>query len=244
MTKSEGELGFRNLESSNRAFVAKQGWRILKHLNSLAARILKGCYFKHCSFLEARKNSSASYVWSYLIRGRDLLDIGLRWRVGDGKTIKIYNDRWILRPTEVKILSPSNLDMLFSPIGGWNVDLINNNFLPNKAKSILHIPAALWNNPNSILWHYETSDMVRGLVYVLLLETQKMDDVNLIDWVNSSPHIDSEFGAILMDILKPSDCFQGLLFRHVPKLANKAAKGLANYALGSVEGTVLVGRIS
>lgn len=68
--------------------------------------------------------------------GRDLLERGMRWRVGDGKTIKIYNDRWIPRPTDFKILSPPNLgvnatvDSLVSPTGGWNMELIRNNFLP------------------------------------------------------------------------------------------------------------------
>ncbi|KAK3192915.1 hypothetical protein Dsin_024225 [Dipteronia sinensis] len=143
--------------------MVKQGWRILKHPNSLAARVLKGCYFRHCSFFEARKNSSASYVWSSLIWGRGLLDKGLRWRVGDGKSVKIYGDRWIPRPTEFKILSPPTLamnatvDTLFSPSGGWNIELIHNNFLTDDAKSILRIPIALGTSPDSLLWHYETS---------------------------------------------------------------------------------------
>ncbi|KAK2653328.1 hypothetical protein Ddye_013184 [Dipteronia dyeriana] len=62
--KSEGGLGFCDLETFSRALLAKQGWRILK-----------GCYFRDCSFLEAKKNSMASYVWSSLI-----------WiPIGDGK---------------------------------------------------------------------------------------------------------------------------------------------------------------
>ncbi|KAK3198418.1 hypothetical protein Dsin_021833 [Dipteronia sinensis] len=157
MPKREGGLGFHNMESSNRALLVKQGWRILKHPNSLAARVLKGCYFRHDNFLGARKNSSASYVWSSLIWGRDLLDKGLRSRVGDGKTVKIYSDRWILRPTEFRILSPPALDMnatvdkLFSPTGGWNIELIYNNFLSDDAKSILRIPIALGTSHDSLL---------------------------------------------------------------------------------------------
>ncbi|KAK3222494.1 hypothetical protein Dsin_009519, partial [Dipteronia sinensis] len=61
------------------------GRRILKKPDSLAARILKSCYFKECNFLEAKKKSSASYVWNSILWGRGLLEEGVRWRVGDGK---------------------------------------------------------------------------------------------------------------------------------------------------------------
>ncbi|KAK2663019.1 hypothetical protein Ddye_001593 [Dipteronia dyeriana] len=65
--KCEGGLVFQDLESSNRAFLAKQEWRILKNPESLVARVLKGCYFKDCNFMEAKKNSSISYVWSSIL---------------------------------------------------------------------------------------------------------------------------------------------------------------------------------
>ncbi|KAK3225459.1 hypothetical protein Dsin_005321 [Dipteronia sinensis] len=51
--KSEGGLGFRNLETFNRALFANQGWRILKNPNSLAAKTLKGCYFEGLQFPES-----------------------------------------------------------------------------------------------------------------------------------------------------------------------------------------------
>ncbi|KAK3228705.1 hypothetical protein Dsin_000586 [Dipteronia sinensis] len=41
-------------------------------------------------------------------------------------------------------------------------------------------------------------------------------------------------GAILIDIMKLSDCLERPVFRYVPKLANKAAQGLANYSLNNV----------
>ncbi|KAK2638131.1 hypothetical protein Ddye_025926 [Dipteronia dyeriana] len=65
--KSEGGLGFRNLEISNRALLANQCWRLLKNPNSLATRILKGCYYKDCGLLDAPNNSRASFIWKSLV---------------------------------------------------------------------------------------------------------------------------------------------------------------------------------
>ncbi|KAK3198137.1 hypothetical protein Dsin_021552 [Dipteronia sinensis] len=76
-----------------------------------------------------------------------------------------------------------------------------------------------------------------GLDCGIFLSVFEMDDVQLINWVNSGHHFDSEYGAILMNILHLSVCFHGLLFCHVPASANKAARGLATYVLGGVGDT-------
>lgn len=58
--KQEGGLGFRDMESFNRTLVAKQGWRILSHRDSLLACVLKGKYFPSSSFLQASQGRKAS----------------------------------------------------------------------------------------------------------------------------------------------------------------------------------------
>lgn len=102
-------------------------------------------------------------MWGSLLWGRDLLAEGLRWRVGNGRDINIYSDRWIPRPSEFKIISPPNLgsnatvDRLFSPTGGWNTDLINTSFFLDDARSILSISIASGSSPDSLFWNYEAS---------------------------------------------------------------------------------------
>ncbi|KAK2663020.1 hypothetical protein Ddye_001594 [Dipteronia dyeriana] len=86
----------------------------------------------------------------------------MQWRVGDGKSIKIYSDRWLPRPSSFSIVSQPILgvevtvDSLFSPSGGWNSSLIKNNFRPDDAKSILQIPIGSRNQMDTRLRHYET----------------------------------------------------------------------------------------
>ncbi|KAK3228647.1 hypothetical protein Dsin_000528 [Dipteronia sinensis] len=133
--KCDGGLGFHNPETSNRAFLAKQCWRLLNNPNSLAGRVLKSCYYKVGSILEATKKSNDSYVWNSLIWGKGLLDTGVRCRVGDGKSITIWKDKWIPRPTTFKLTSPpkidgnATVDQLISSSGGWNTHLIRDCYM-------------------------------------------------------------------------------------------------------------------
>ena len=66
--------------------------------------------------------------------------------MGNESSIKIYKDRWILRPSTFKILSNPKLDInakvdcLVSPSGGWDVQSINHNFDREDAEEILRIP--------------------------------------------------------------------------------------------------------
>ncbi|KAK3189020.1 hypothetical protein Dsin_028581 [Dipteronia sinensis] len=158
--KNEGGLGFRDIEISNRAFLAKQCWRFLKNPDSLAAKVLKGCYYKHVNFMDAKKKNNASYVWNSLIWGKDLLEAAIRWRVGNRESIKIYKDKSIPRPSTFLTMSPATLgenatvDQLLSPTGFWNKQLLKDNFHQDDVNDILRIPIGKTKKKDTIIWHY------------------------------------------------------------------------------------------
>jgi len=47
-------------------------------------RVFKSKFFPYCSFMEAADSPTASYAWRSILKGREVLKEGMRWRVGDG----------------------------------------------------------------------------------------------------------------------------------------------------------------
>jgi hypothetical protein len=88
-------MGFRDMAIFNQAMLGKQCWRLLTDANSLCAKVLKGRYYPEGDFWTAKCPRSSSYTWRSLMYGKQLLQKGLLWRVGDGKQIHIYEDNWI-----------------------------------------------------------------------------------------------------------------------------------------------------
>ncbi|KAL9839821.1 putative ribonuclease H domain, reverse transcriptase zinc-binding domain-containing protein [Arabidopsis thaliana] len=93
--KENGDLGFKDLHQFNRALLAKQAWRILTNPQSLLARLYKGLYYPNTTYLRANKGGHASYGWNSIQEGKLLLQQGLRVRLGDGQTTKIWEDPWL-----------------------------------------------------------------------------------------------------------------------------------------------------
>ncbi|KAL5543910.1 hypothetical protein UlMin_007694 [Ulmus minor] len=143
--KEKGGLGFRNLEGFNKALLAKQGWRLIRYPDSLVGKVLKACYFPNCSFLEAKVGGSPSYTWRSILWGRSIIELGSRWRVGSGDSIRVTEDRWIPKGSSFKIVDPPPLPDNFRvselrfPSGVWDAGFIRSLFGDEVAKVILSI---------------------------------------------------------------------------------------------------------
>ncbi|KAF5449805.1 hypothetical protein F2P56_030217 [Juglans regia] len=144
--KTVGWLGYRDFDHFNRALLAKQGWRLLQQTNSLVAKVLKAKYFHRSDFLHARFGSNASYVWRNLLEARPILEEGLIWRIGNGKEVNIWRDKWIQQPTSYKVQTP-----LDEGLAHWTVA----NFIDEQTKA--------WNMPllKSILCEEDINNISR-----------------------------------------------------------------------------------
>lgn len=91
-------MGFRDSLKFNQALLAKKDWRLIQRPDSLLGRLLKSKYFPNSSFLDVLLGHNPSYVWRKIIWGRDLLKMGLHWRVGSGNSIPLFKDPWTMRP--------------------------------------------------------------------------------------------------------------------------------------------------
>ncbi|XP_073138644.1 uncharacterized protein [Henckelia pumila] len=101
--KCNGGLGFRKLEIFNKVLMVKQLWRIIQNTFSLVARVLKARTFKHVEVMVSPLGCNPSFIWPSLIWSRSLLEQGLCWRIGGGKSINLFRERWIpSRPCKFK----------------------------------------------------------------------------------------------------------------------------------------------
>jgi len=92
-------MSFKSIATSNCAMLGKQGWRIMTNPDSLIARIYKARYYPNCNFFEASLGHKQSFVWRSICNSKFILRAGRRWKIGDGSSIPVWNNRWISNNT-------------------------------------------------------------------------------------------------------------------------------------------------
>ena len=160
--KREGGLGFRDLEIFNQALLGKQVWRILQNPSCLMARILKARYFPDCSILEAVQKKKASYAWKSILYGKELVSKGMRYIIGDGSHIKMWNDPWLPdhpprapRPRDGEIITGFKICDYFKPGGhDWDEQKLRNEVLPEDVIWIMKIKISPHGQQDLLGWSY------------------------------------------------------------------------------------------
>ena len=84
--------------------------------------------------MEEAKSTSGSYAWRSILIRREVLKEGMRWRVGDGTIIHVWDDPWM----------PSNF-LPFVPLintasNRWDSAILRSIFLPRDVELIESIP--------------------------------------------------------------------------------------------------------
>ncbi|KAH9763516.1 reverse transcriptase domain-containing protein [Citrus sinensis] len=109
----------------------------------------------------ANLGSKPSYIWRSILWGREVLENGCRWRVGNGQQINIHNSSWIPRPSTFKPISSPNLPKeasvaeLIDDNNCWKEELIYQHFGKDDAEIIVHIPLPRQQNGDTLIWHYD-----------------------------------------------------------------------------------------
>ncbi|KAK0584046.1 hypothetical protein LWI29_006910 [Acer saccharum] len=159
--KCQGGLNFKDLISSNQSLLAMQAWKILQHPESLIARLLKAKYFKQEEFLQVEVKSGISHVWRSILWGRNLLSQGLKWVVGNGKNIRVFQDKWIPRPSSFRTITPDPggeirvADLLSRNLRWWDIDKLNRLLLPGDKELVLSIPISWHGGEDYLAWHFD-----------------------------------------------------------------------------------------
>ena len=157
--KLEGGVGFKDLCKFNEAMLVKHIWRLTHDTDSLFYKVFKAKYFPNGSVFEARF-ATGSFAWKNILHSKNLIERNARWRIRDGKSIRIFQDAWLPNSNEGRILfhrgvlaSDAIADVLIDPNSGWwNLSLIDQCFYPPDAQIIKSLPLCITPQPNSLVW--------------------------------------------------------------------------------------------
>jgi hypothetical protein len=136
---------------------------------------MKGKYFPHCDFMQAKKGKHSSHTLRAILSGRYALERGMIKRVGTGKDIKIWEDNWIPSNRSLRPLwKPPNTqltwvaDLINAAEGTWNENLVRDTFIPPDANAILSIPLGGIES-DTLAWAFEKHGMytVRSAYHLL-----------------------------------------------------------------------------
>ena len=96
-------MGFKELSLFNDALLANQTWRLLHNKNSLFYKVFKSKFFPDCTIMDAKEGQSGLYAWRSIMKGREVIWRGAKWRVGNGESIKLWGDSWLPSLTSPRI---------------------------------------------------------------------------------------------------------------------------------------------
>ena len=160
--KIEGGLGFRDLALFNDSLLAKQAWRLLQNEDTLFYRIFKARFFPHCSFMKAKELEFGSYVWKSILKGREVIQIGARFQVGNGKSIKIWQHHWLPIKHPPLVMSPiieskenATVDCLIDEnTGKWDAKMLEGILIPAEAELVKKIPLPQSQTKDVLYWPF------------------------------------------------------------------------------------------
>lgn len=145
--KEKGGMGFRNLHGFNVAMLGKQGWKLISDSDALISRIYKAKYYPMGDFISANLGHNPSFTWRSIWSSRALVVDGLRWKVGDGTNINIWQSPWLRDLENPFIETPYDpdldivnvCDLIKDDTKRRNEDLITMVFSERDANQILSI---------------------------------------------------------------------------------------------------------
>ena len=120
--------------------------------------MLKARYYPQGNLEDTVFTGNASSTWQAISHGLDLLKKGLVWRVGNGKSIKVWRNNWIPQPFSYRPITQRvtcrirYVSDLLTDNGSWDSVLLQQYFIPADVEEILKIRASPRLGDNVIAW--------------------------------------------------------------------------------------------
>lgn len=91
---------------------------------------------------------------------KSMVEEGIRWSIGNGESVQIWNDKWIPIPDTYKTMTPIKplmynekvLTLIDKERVVWKTKLVKSIFLPHDATTILAIPLSSASPKDQKIW--------------------------------------------------------------------------------------------
>ena len=148
-------MAFREIHAFNLVMLAKQAWRLTQDTHSLFFKVYKARYFPNCSFMKAAVGHNPSFVWRSLLEVRESIWAAIVWKVGDGRSIRIDDHRWLPHPPQLRPEVDKNLrvsDLFNTATRQWHTHVLLSTFMPTTMTDIQLINLIETENQDRLIW--------------------------------------------------------------------------------------------
>ena len=112
--------------------------------------------------MEATNLSSPSHVWKSIIKGREVIQGGAVWRIGDGRSTTIWGECWLLVKHSPKIVSPWIGALANAKVSAlidqehktWKEEVLDANLVSFEANMIKKIPLCHTDQADTLTWPF------------------------------------------------------------------------------------------
>lgn len=130
--KSMRGMGFRGVGEFNINLLGKNLQRLLTREQTLTGRVFKARYYPRRSIMEAKFCFSQSYAWKSILSAQKRMQVGHRWRIGNGNKVRVWKDCRVPGQEDSKIKSPVRIidqnvlvcDLIDQDMFSWKRDLL------------------------------------------------------------------------------------------------------------------------
>ena len=112
--------------------------------------------------MEAKESATGSYAWKSILKGREVIQMGARFRVGNGKSIKIWQHHWlpIKHPPLISFPNIESMEdatvncSIDNNTGKWDVEMLNGVLIPAEAELVQPIPLSQCQTKDVLYWPF------------------------------------------------------------------------------------------
>lgn len=124
--------------------------------------VMKSKYFPNSTALLASCKPWDSWMWKSWQGVVNLIKEGCKWQVGNGFSIKVWEDEWLPTPHQPRILSakPEGCTvvkvkyLMRQEKKGWNQRLLRNLFSETEVAGILSLPLSSLGMQDRLIWKH------------------------------------------------------------------------------------------